>query len=104
MKITSIKSGDIDISFAQKCFDCIPENERKAANMLEYISGVERNGFEDKIFVGFGTSILPNTLNYLDANKFSDAPILLEFQRRHWIQIAQLLLDWGISRNNERFS
>ena len=104
LKTSSIKSGDIDMSFAQKCFACIPKDERKAANIPEYILGSEQGKFDKQIFVGFGTSILPNTLNYLASNKFSDPPILLEFQRQHWVAIAQKLLDWGIARNTERFS
>lgn len=104
LKVNSILSGDIDMSFAQKCFDCIPENERKAVDLPEYILGVKQEKFDKQIFVGFGTSILTNTLNYLDRLKFSDPPVLLEFQQQHWVTIAQKLLNWGIARNNERFS
>ena len=100
LKISSIISGAVELSFAQKCFDCIPESERKAVNIEAYI----QNKLDDQIFVGFGTSILPNTLDYLAKNNFSEAPVLLDFQRQHWIDIAQKLLDWGIARNTESFS
>lgn len=66
-------------------------------NFHQYISNLAGDA---AIFPMLSNNLLKDAIDYMKSHS-DDIFQLLEYQKREWIKISKIMLNWGICRNNE---
>lgn len=87
--------------FARKCYDARTDLKALESDFDVFLSS-SSNGTEicPKLFGGSG--LIKRIMQLLRSTECPQTPILFPFQKDNWEKIGQSMLNWCISRNNER--
>lgn len=82
--------------FCELCCSFDPSNPANT-NFYQYFSNLADDAV---IFPMLSKKLLKDAINYMKTHSNDDFQ-LLGYQKREWIKISKMMLNWGICRNNE---
>lgn len=95
-KSPEFKASLVYQDFARLCCSYDPSNPAYA-NFNQYVLALGNNSV---IFPMLSNNLLKDAIGYMKSHSEIDFQ-LLEFQKREWIKISKLMLNWGYCRNKE---
>lgn len=91
-----LQSSQAYQDFAELCCSFDPSNAAHT-NFHQYISSLASDVV---LFPMLSNNLLKDAVEYMKSHS-DDMFQLLEYQKREWIKISKMMLNWGICRNNE---